>query len=109
MDFKRLTGYRERSQMPINPDAIAERFSCDSSSDDCMYSSSDECSSQQGDEIIDEGQFDGDSVVNYEWKNANGREQKVYATIDVEEIVRRLNQIITALKHHIHIFKHITL
>ena len=28
------------------------------------------------------------------------------ATIDVEEIVRRLNQIITALKRHIHI-KHI--
>ena len=29
--------------------------------------------------------------------------QKVAATSDVEEIVRRLNQIITASKHHIHI------
>ena len=94
------------SQMPINPHNIVERFSCDSSSDDCMYSNCDECGSQQVDEIIGEGQFDGDSMVYYEWKNVNGRVQKVAATIDVEEIIRRLNQIITALKHHIHI-KHI--
>ena len=91
-----------RSEMSINPDDIAERFSCDSSFDVCMYSNCDECGSHQGDEIIREGQFDGDGVVYYEWKNINGRVQKVAATIDVEEIVRRLNQIITALKRHIH-------
>ena len=43
------------SQMPINPHDIIERFPCDSSSDDCMYSNCDECGLQQGDEIIGEG------------------------------------------------------
>ena len=51
--------------MPINPHDIVERFSCNSYSDDCMYSNCDECGSHQGDEIIGEGQFDGDSVVYY--------------------------------------------
>ena len=36
------------SQMPINPDDIVERFSCDSSSDDCMDSNCDDL----GNEII---------------------------------------------------------
>ena len=40
-----------------------------------MYSNCDECGWDQGDEIIGEGQFDGDSVVYYEWKNVNGRVQ----------------------------------
>ena len=71
-----------------------------------MYSNCDERGSHQSDGIIGEEQFDGDSVVTYECKNVNRKVQKVAATIDVEEIVRRLNQIITALKHHIHI-KHI--
>ena len=43
-------------------------------------------------------------MVYYEWKNVNGKVQQV--AIHVEEIVRRLNQIITALKRHIYI-KHI--
>ena len=91
------------SQIPINPHGIFERFSCDSSSDDCMNSNCDECGSHQNDEIIGEEQFDGDSVVYYEWENVNGRVQKVAATIHVEEIVRRLksnHHSITTLHTH---------
>ena len=54
------------SQITINPHDIDARFSCDSSSGDCMYSNCNECGSDQGDKIIGEGQFDGDSVVYYE-------------------------------------------
>ena len=61
------------SQMPISPHDIIERFSCDSSSGGCMHSNCDECSSHQGDEIIDEGQFDNASLVYYKWKIFNGR------------------------------------
>ena len=91
--------------MPINPHDVVERFSCDSSSDDCMLTNCDGCGLQQGDEIISVGHFDGDSMVHYEWKNVNRRVQKS-TTIDVEELVRHLNEIITVLKCHIHI-KHI--
>ena len=49
--------------MPINPHDIVERFSCNSSYDDCMDSNCDGCGSHQRDDIIDEEQFSGDSVV----------------------------------------------
>ena len=52
--------------MPINPHDIDARFSCDFSSGDCTYSNCNECGSDQGDKLIGEGQFDGNSVVYYE-------------------------------------------
>ena len=95
---------KSSEQLPTNPHDIDERFSCDSTLEDCMNSKCADCKSRTGNEIIGDRNRNGKSTFSFnEWKKIDDRVQKTPVSIGVKEIMSRFNDHIKTLKRHIHI------
>ena len=68
---------KSSEQLPTNPHDIVERFSCDSTSEDCMNSKCADCKSRTANEIIGDRNRNGKSTFSFnEWKKIDDRVQK---------------------------------
>ena len=85
--------------LPSNPHDIVEKFSCDSSNQDCTNS---KCNnSKLPEKIAESGAFETDDIKFDEWRQADRRVQKVSVSIDVQEVSTRFNLHVRTLKRHI--------
>ena len=82
-----------------DPNLLAEKYTCGSSSRTCMFSEN-ECCYFTG---VTMAKFpdDCDEVEYYEWAKVDGKVKKVVRSVDVEEAIELFNEQIKILKVHI--------
>ena len=86
--------------LPTNPHDKVEEFSCDSDNEASMNSKCNICKLPE--KIPESGGFETDDINIEDWKLVDRRAQKVFVSINVQEVSSRFNTHVQILKCHIH-------
>ena len=82
-----------------DPNLLAEKYTCGSSSRTCMFSENEFCYFTGV--TMEKFPDDCDEVEYYEWAKVDGKVKKVVRSVDVEEAIELFNEQIKILKAHI--------
>ena len=82
-----------------DPNSLAEKYTCDSSSRTCMFSEN-ECFYFTG-VTLEEFPDDCNDVEYYEWAKVDGKVKKAVKSVELEETIELFNEQVKILKGHI--------
>ena len=87
------------NMMPTDPNSIAEKYTCDSSSRACMFSGNEYCyfTGVAMEEFLD----DCNAVEYFEWPKVDRKVKKVVKSVDAEDAIELFNEQVKILKAHI--------